>query len=189
MKKFPALFVALLSVVTATSSFSFAATPQNLSWKTMPLVTFGYTSSKVKNDSKQQAEVKGIWGQKLQSGDIAFVLVDRIETEKNQYILTSLDSARMDSIGECEAPPNGDGTAFAQPLYSKCNLRVIQINKATGKKNVQTIQNFCHLSDPDNPGGKDRTEYALDAKNKMVYFRTIMYGKHASECDRSIRVE
>ena len=159
--------------------------PSGLSWKIMPEVTFNYANT---TGTKEQREtVKTIWRNKLKASDTAFSLLANAATQENNYYFSMLNS----ETSGCIAAPNGDGENLEPDAYSTCSMRVVQQNKISKQVKVQDLQNYCYLNLNDEPGelAKNHTEFAYDSKSKTVYFRTIMYGKHAPACDRAIRLK
>ena len=176
------LIAGLFSTSAAIAAVKF---PSNLNWKMMPQVSYNFP---VKTGTPElRATSDSIWKSKIPKETAAFVLLSSVETKENQYIFTMLDS----TFAGCVPPPNGDGTDTAMPLYSTCSMRVIQKNKITKKTTTQEIKDFCYLSlncDPEELA-KNHTKFAFDSKTNTAYFKTIMYGKHARECDREIRLK
>ncbi|WP_156496451.1 hypothetical protein [Eikenella sp. NML01-A-086] len=185
MKAFALLLTAGLVVCTLPAAAQNA--PERTAWKQMPEITFNFYR---KTGTPQQAQtVREVWGNRLRPRDVAFALLTEVDTTENHYIFTMLDNSDIPG-GTCLAPPNGDGTTRAQPTYSTCTMRVVQRHKASGRTTVRDLPNYCYLNLDDEPGNLARhhTEYAYDAASKTIRFRTIMYGRHTRECDRSIQL-
>ena len=124
--------------------------------------------------------MREVWGNRLRPRDVAFALLAEADTAENHYIFSMLNNSDNPN-NNCLAPPNGDGTTRAQPTYSTCTMRVVQRHKASGRTTVRDLPNYCYLA-------RHHTEYAYDAASKIIRFRTIMYGRHTRECDRSIQL-
>lgn len=185
MKSFALLLTAGLVVCTLPAAAQNA--PGRTAWKQMPEITFNFYS---KTGTPQQAQtVREVWGNRLRPRDVAFALLAEADTAENHYIFSMLNNSDNPN-NNCLAPPNGDGTTRAQPTYSTCTMRVVQRHKASGRTTVRDLPNYCYLNLDDEPGNLARhhTEYAYDAASKTIRFRTIMYGRHTRECDRSIRL-
>lgn len=169
-------------------SFAIAAQPPaGLKWQKINEITFNsYINTGTKNE---KAEAKTIWAKQIANSQKLgrYILLAKTETEENKYTFTMISGAETNCIN----PPNGDGTAAATPLYATCPMRVIQQNKRTNQITKKDYPDFCYLNEGDSPQelAKNHTEMAIDPKTKMAYFRSIMYGKVAKECNRSIRLK
>jgi hypothetical protein len=179
---FLVLITTYLLSINSTYAINF---PNDLSWSTMPEITFNYPTKT--GTAKQKELIRQIWGKKLQNKDTAFVLLATSNTKDNIYHFSILNSERSG----CIAPPNGDGTNNKQDTFSMCSIRISQQNKITKETKIQDIPNYCYLNLDDEPGEliKNHTEFSYDDKSKIAYFRTIMYGKHIPTCDRAIRLK
>ena len=185
MKSFALLLTAGLVVCTLPAAAHNAQ--GRTAWKQMPEITFNFYQ---KTGTPQQAKtVREVWGNRLRPRDVAFALLTEVDTAENHYIFTMLDNNDIPG-GTCLPPPNGDGTTRTQPTYATCKMRVVQRHKASGRTTVRDLPNYCYLNLDDEPGNlaQHHTEYAYDAANKIMRFRTIMYGRHVRGCDRSIRL-
>ena len=171
--------------------------PAGLKWQTMPLVTFDYPGYH-EGTPAQRKLAKAIWAKEIESMPVntllkdggkysSFILLSAFEDSRHKYFFSIL-SAAADAYEKCEDPPNGSSPDT--PMYSKCPMRVVIEDKATGQMQIQDFQDYCHLyvDDPDAPASKNHTEIAIDDKTRMAYFRVIQYGRLAPECNRAIRL-
>ena len=183
------LIAATIAIIASTT---IQAQPKALEWKIMPEVVFNGPIGK--SASREQKMALGIWQREIMATPSAggrqlpaFILLGTAAFDDYTYVFSMFNAANS----KCQDPPNGDGTATAQPLYAKCPMRVISHNRKTGKQNFQDVPGFCYLNLDDAPGGLrgNHTQIAFDKPNKTVYFRTVMYGKHAPECDKSMKLK
>lgn len=176
------------ALTACVANASPAANQDGSAWKMMDEVSYDYPRSKATPTA--QALSDRIWAKELKKRNkniaATFVLLGAETEGDNTYVFTMMDS----SIMGCENPPNGDGTAKAQPLYSKCPLRVVKINNKTSQMDVKQYRNFCYLNLDDEPGerAKNHTLYSFDAKTKKLYLKTTMYGRNVKSCERTVDV-
>ena len=174
--------VAALTIVGscfATASFANG-------WKMMDEVAYNYPA---KNNPTTKKWADTLWAKELPKigKDGTFILIGSVKDNSKNYIITMMDSHVMG----CEDAPNGNGTSAEIPMYSKCPIRVFTIDNQTSKQSVKQLPNFCYLNLNESPKDlkENHTEYMFDPKSKKIYLKTIMYGKHAKECDNVTDVE
>lgn len=111
----------------------------------------------------------------------SFVLVGSAKHVGDLYVFSIYSRALY---AKCEPPPNGRS---ATQMYSVCPLRINRIDDA-GKSVSQEFPGFCklNLDFPDTPRVKNHTEYAVDSRTQIAYFRVIQYGKLVPQCNRSV---
>lgn len=173
--------------------------PAGLKWQMMPLVTFSFPG--YHEGTPPQRQLAGsIWGKDIDAlpvNDVkrdrskfpAFVLLSpTFESSQFRYVFSSMSAAAA-VYDKCEDPPNS--AESHTPMYSRCPMRVVIEDKATGQKTQQDFPRYCHLflDDPDQPAAKNHTAVAFDPNTHTAYFRVIQYGKHAPACDRAIRLK
>lgn len=184
--KFAAISIVFSSALVAANPVSSPNKfPSGLKWKMIPEVSFNFPEKT--GTPAQRAAAQSIWGSKIRANNAAFVLIEKVETPDSTITFTMMDTPS----GECEPAPNGDGSSTETPMYSICPMTIIRQNKVTKKTTTEKLQNFCYLNLNDGPGelAKNHTELAYDAKTQTAYFRTIMYGKVAAECNRQIKLK
>ncbi len=169
--------------------------PANLEWKTLDLMAFGIDYAGFNQAPVAQKKIaKSIWDGTYnrlpkQAGQppAAFVIQATVETPDRVYVFSSMSAASA-IYPVCEDAANS--AAPQTPIYTICPLRVVIQNKITGAETKQDFPRYCviYSNDPDNPKSKNYAQVAVDQKNKTAYYRVVMYGKPAPECNRSIKL-
>lgn len=171
--------------------------PAGLKWRPMSVVSFDYQPKQFGNPNERELALS-VWGDTIKAMPVnefkgdgskmpSFVLISAYDDARTRYLFTSLDAAST-AYAACEDPPNS--AAPETPIYSMCPMRVVLIDRATGKRSHQDFLNYCHLSgvdDKDTPASKNHMDIAV--AGNTAYFRVIQYGKHVPECDRAIRLQ
>jgi hypothetical protein len=165
--------------------------PKDLNWQTMTTIAFNLDSPDYKEGTSEQRQLATvIWGETIngfpansisQSGGKfpAFVNIASFESGGIRYIFTILDAASS-AYPSCEDPPNGSSASI---IYSRCPMRVVIEDKATGHSTNQDFPEYCSMTTNyrDQPKTKNYQQIAIDVKKKMAYARVIQYGKPAPE--------
>ena len=188
------LALALIAASTAATAQAPAKAPEGLAWQTLDLVGFNFNFPGYQGTPDQRKLAESIWGKTINSlPDLngrrpsAFVIQKVVETKDRRYIFSSLHAAHA-IYPLCEDPPNN--SSHSTPIYAKCSMRLIIIDKATGKSAQQDFASYCHISENDSeqPKSRNYAQVAINSHTNMAYYRVVMYGKPAPECDRTIHL-
>ena len=184
----------LALALVAASTAATAKAPDGLAWQTLDLIGFNFNFPGYQSTPEQRQLAVSIWGGTI-SGlpnlngkkPAAFVIQKSVETKGKRYVFSSLDAANA-VYPLCEDPPNDSSPST--PIYVKCPMRLIIIDKVTGKSEQQDFKAYCHISsnDSDQPKSRNYAQVAVSPQNNMAYYRVVMYGKPAPECDRTIHL-
>ena len=188
------LALTLIAASTAATAQAPAKAPDGLAWQTLDLVGFNFNFPGYQGTPEQRKLAQAVWGETMAKfGNVgpkkapAFVIQKVIETPTKRYVFSSLDAARS-VYPVCNDSPNDSG--HTTPIYGKCPMRLIITDKVTGQSAQQDFSNYCHISsnDADQPKSKNYAQVAINSHTNMAYYRVVMYGKPAPECDRTIHL-
>ena len=174
---------------------SSAKAPEGLHWETLDLMAFAFDAPGYEATPAAKDLARSIWGKTMDSFPPfapnrkwpVFVIQKVVETPAKRYLFSSMNAAAS-AYPSCEDPPNS--SAPDTPIYAKCPMRVIVLDKATGKSAEEQFKGYCNITtnDREQPKTRNYAQVAVDTRTNTAYYRVVQYGKPAPECDRTIRL-
>lgn len=161
------------------------APPPGLKWEWMREAILKSSDKETPTASPQEQEMlRRIWSTELAQPDtrLGATLVGQVTAGGNVYVLSIMTRG----FDVCEPSANGrDATTD----YWRCPLRVVRL-ESDGKGATQDFPDYCIAwgNYPDLPRSRNHVEYAFDAANSTVHFRTLQHGKVEAPCSRSLRL-
>lgn len=170
--------------------------PSNgLKWEWMRELVFNSSSFLSTGDELDRRMARDLWGPEIEQDarqrtafglpSPGFSLIGSAVIGRERYVFTMYSSASRD-FKECDPPPNGRDVTR---LYTTCPLRVLA-SRPGHPALTQDFPGYCVLfgDDPHNPRSRNHVEFAVDARQAVVHFRTIQHGTQVAECDRTVRL-
>ena len=184
-----ACMLALVTLMAHGQQDRPASPPAGLQWQWMGEAVIDSPNFKSSANDNELKLLKTIWAKEIAASRPdgkggrfpSFILVGSVTNGPDVYVLSLYNRAFYES---CEDPPNDRS---ATRMYSICPLRVNRFDKA-GTGEFREFPGFCYLNldSSDSPRAKNHTEYAVDPRTGIAYFRVIQHGKLVPECNRSV---